>query len=369
MALVLYDFYPLTNGLFHMKRLCLLLPALLFSISLFAHEDDNHTHAPQAPNNINAISNNAGIVVSWDSTSAYNYRVYRNGSEVAQDLSGTTFTDANVAPGLTYKYFITSCNEHGQCSQGSSTAEVQYTGGLATGGEISCPSGSVSTSNLIPLNVVLSDNAILSWIPPVNSVKWNVYQNGAYVDTVTDGVPSYSVGNHVEGDEYYITAIFPNGDISTASEIANFTPAPTDCSAIAADNATLTADLASLQTDYDELAVIAVELETALAEALEVIRTLRLDETETQAALELANLELTGLRVAVASAEDATVEAQGLLATANEDLALCTTDLATANAAVTAAESATAASDALLVIANADLATAQADLATCQATP
>jgi hypothetical protein len=79
------------------------------------------------PTNLIAQAGNRVVNLSWtapDPAGVSGYRIYRDG-QVLTDLSGTTYSDANVSNGVTYQYYVTTlyANPTGE-SAASNTAEA-----------------------------------------------------------------------------------------------------------------------------------------------------------------------------------------------------------------------------------------------------
>jgi len=349
------------------------------------------------PVNLVVVSQPGGVVLNWEQTSsAVSYRVYRDGHEVGSFINGTAWTDTEVSENETYKYFVIGCNANEECSQPSASQSVTYdfTTPIGAGGSTECSVFSGSTANAIPTNVSLDDNDLLTWVPPVNSVKWNVYRNDVYEYTITNGSPSYAVENHVVGNEYYVTAIYPDGSISSPSNLANSVTAPLDCAVIEAANLGLTTAnltlLATLTQTEADLEQAQIDLAAAIAgnSTAQDVLDAQAAQAAAEAALATAEADLAAALLANTGTAQDILDAQALQAAAEADLATAEgtiigleADVATAEAAQIAAETAQANAEAAQLQAEADLltaqqaetaalaalATAQADLATCEA--
>lgn len=86
--------------------------------------------APAAPTNVTGTLNskNTSVTVAWQaSTSANpisNYIVYRNGSKLATVTNGTTYTDATIQSGTTYRYQVQAADNTGETSALSTAVSV-----------------------------------------------------------------------------------------------------------------------------------------------------------------------------------------------------------------------------------------------------
>ena len=302
----------------------------------------------QPPDTVNAIVMAAGVQLSWtDSENATNYRVYRNGLEIVVNLVDSQHLDADVIPETAYGYFILGCDEFGECSEASSPAVHVTTNAVIE----ECPVVGGSTGHDIAQNVTITieglPNPILSWIPPENSVRWNVYRNDLYEFTVVNGIPQYEIQNFVEGDTFYVTSIFADETIGPASALA--TLPPVDC-------AVVQAELSQLQLDHQAF----IEFSAAL---LEDFDALTIEHADLHTANDATLLELQGTQVALTQCEADLVTATDLLTTTQADALAA---IAAAETAQANAEAAQATAEAGEAQALTDLAAALGDLALVQ---
>lgn len=245
---------------------------------------------PLPPDSVNAVpASGSSIAVSWPASTSDNaatYRVYRNGVEIANQIDGLSFTDTDVSDGEVHQYSILACDSDETCGVLTSQVTIEFDA-LASAaampaleGPTECPVVSGSSGNLTASNVTLTpvgDVLRMTWTPPSGTVRWNVYRNDFYEFTVTSGVPAYDIENHIEGSEYYVTAIFADGTIGPRSPLATFdgVAAVVDCVAIQAENDILINENSGLEAQLSTFAasLIALEgqteaLELELAEAL-----------------------------------------------------------------------------------------------------
>lgn len=89
---------------------------------------DPGQYVPDAPTNLQATAGNHEINLSWDVVSgALSYNIKRSTTlggpytQIASELTQTTYVDSNVIIGTTYYYIVTAVNENGE---GSSSNEA-----------------------------------------------------------------------------------------------------------------------------------------------------------------------------------------------------------------------------------------------------
>ena len=72
--------------------------------------------APSAPMNLMSQPGNQQITLTWGVvTGASYYRVYRDGSQVGGDVTGTTYTDTGLTNGTSYSYQVSAVINVGSC--------------------------------------------------------------------------------------------------------------------------------------------------------------------------------------------------------------------------------------------------------------
>lgn len=139
--------------------------------------------APTAPGTVAAAENTPGTVdVSWapaaDNVAVTGYRVYRDGSAVA-DLPGgtTTWADTTAAPAHRHEYTVDAVDAAGNRSALSAPAEITTSG--TDGTAPTAPTGLSAAAS--------ADAVTLSWLPATDNVAVTGYQvlrDGSPLDTV-----------------------------------------------------------------------------------------------------------------------------------------------------------------------------------------
>ncbi|MDP9053957.1 MAG: hypothetical protein M3N93_06590 [Acidobacteriota bacterium] len=84
------------------------------------------TFAPAIPSNVLAVPGTRSIELVWDRNTEKDfagYRVYRNGKKLAEGLTGPTYSDRDVAPGVKYQYQTTAVDTSGNESARSQSVE------------------------------------------------------------------------------------------------------------------------------------------------------------------------------------------------------------------------------------------------------
>ena len=166
------------------------------------------------PQNLVATAqSDSQISLSWRPVdTAIKYNVYRNDEYIDTVTGATTYTDSGLAEGTTYSYYTTAIRDTAtdQFSGKSTLASATTTGGTNPPPNDPPPSGTTPWG--APQNLSASsqsDSQIsLSWSPVDTAIKYNVYRNDQYIDTVT-GATTYTDSGLAAGTtySYYATAI------------------------------------------------------------------------------------------------------------------------------------------------------------------
>ncbi len=161
-------------------------------------------NAPSAP--VNLTGNSTGpysIALSWtappsnNNNAAQTYTVYRNGANIASNITSTTYTDTRIFYGeSTYSYTVVAYNQGGGSGQ-SNTVTV-------TSGLDAPPGLQVSVSPSVPSNNLswLGVSGAASYLVRRSTVSGGPYQTIATVAANT-GFPSYTDSQLSPGQTYY----------------------------------------------------------------------------------------------------------------------------------------------------------------------
>ncbi|MDO5342421.1 MAG: C10 family peptidase [Bacteroidia bacterium] len=125
--------------------------------------------AINAPSNLSASVNGRNVSLTWDAVSgADHYKVYRNGFVIDDNVSGTSFTDSDLAYG-TYDYYVRSVKSDGSYSHASSSvsATVTFDGPVPTNLDASVSGNTVELSWDAPEN----ESAVLKYADSDNSLS------------------------------------------------------------------------------------------------------------------------------------------------------------------------------------------------------
>ena len=185
----------------------------------------------KAPDKVNAVNENAGIVVTWDRVGgAVSYAVFRKDAFGNTEQIGTvngnsnvTFTDKNVQNGATYSYTVIAINSLGE-SKTSDSSNSLY-----------------RWNEAVPATPELYEGGIrVTWSAKSNAEKYVIYrcvdgvwaplaesEKAEYIDkdVVSDKVYSYAVGLVINGStsvvhkptEPQLRYIAPADEITTAN--------------------------------------------------------------------------------------------------------------------------------------------------------
>jgi len=178
---------------------------------------------PSTPTNLNAKElTNGRIVLSWAATKPNeSVRIYRNGREYRTGIYATQWEDDQTVTLSTYIYFVLACDSQGVCSEPSRSQFMIAFYGVHKLNTPVAPRPPVAAEPTAPTELVFSNDddgvARLRWNSPSTAIKWNIYRNDKYAATVSGTDSTFEPEWHVPGDEYYVTAIYRNGQISPRS--------------------------------------------------------------------------------------------------------------------------------------------------------
>ena len=147
------------------------------------------------------------IVLAWNAApGAASYDIYRDGAKFQSGVTGTGWTDGDVACGQTYSYTVSAVNDGGE-------------GALCPPVTVAAPTPPVSTAILTaPANLSVTGlwrgaaSDVLAWTPVPGAVSYTVYQ---YDAVLAAGLtqPSYTLvpGDFMPGLTYTVTATDARG--------------------------------------------------------------------------------------------------------------------------------------------------------------
>lgn len=191
----------------------------------------------KAPTGLSAtVQNNNNVHLTWTAANpATNYRVYKNNTLIAQNVTSTTYTDSNLGTG-TYSYQVSSVYQ-GVESPKSSSVQVTIYPSLsvtATANPSTIPQGNSSTLNA---NATGGNGSYTySWSPTTGLNNANIQSPTATPTSTT----TYTV--HVSS----------NGQTATANVTVNVVKPPTNLTATVQNlnNVYLTWTVANPATSY-----------------------------------------------------------------------------------------------------------------------
>ncbi len=175
------------------------------------------------PSNINTIINGRNVTITWSNVSnASHYRVYRDGTMIANNVQTTSYTDSNVTYG-THSYYVKSVKSDGTMSlkSNSAVADVHFPGPIPTNLQASVNGNDVNLSWQAPA----SENEILQYGngSAINSFG---YDEGTYwahrypISTLSDyaGMAIEKVAFYSHNAGSYTVSIY-KGDIAFPTEL------------------------------------------------------------------------------------------------------------------------------------------------------
>jgi hypothetical protein len=208
---------------------------------------------PNAPNNLQGTASSPySVVLNWtapantNNNAAQTYIVYRNGTLVARNIVGTTWTDTKIYYGeSTESYFVTAVNQGGQSAQ-SNTVTVTTGIDAPPGLQVTVSPGTPS-NNLSWLGV----NGAVNYLVRRSTVSGGPYQTIATVSANTNQqYPSYTdtslspgqtyyyvvaaqdANNVISANSYQVTALSEIFTLSAATSAVNLSSAVTSANTI-----------------------------------------------------------------------------------------------------------------------------------------
>lgn len=153
-----------------------------------------------APTNLTATANGTNIDLSWTaSNTAVSYRVFRNNTMIANNVTSTSYTDSNLNTGTQYCYTVKSNCAGGNISEASNTA-------CATTDDPCNPPTNLTT--------IIEDytNIKLSWTSSSYAESYKIFRNNTMI---ADGITTntYTDESLQEGSYCYtVKSVCSNGE-------------------------------------------------------------------------------------------------------------------------------------------------------------
>lgn len=185
---------------------------------------------PSNPTNLEAVSTNKSITLTWSSvSSASSYKIKRKiatdgeYTEIANNITETTYEDNNLTKGDKYYYVVTAVNEVGESSYSN-----EVMGSLEE----------VKPDSPTDIETIVGDKAVaITWSPIDNAesyiLKRSLTQSGPYSLVAEDiTANTYTDSGLTNGTSYYYVIIAKNAKgesaPSTEIEVVPGTQAPTN---------------------------------------------------------------------------------------------------------------------------------------------
>lgn len=167
---------------------------------------------PPAAPSVTSTPSSGNILLSWSAvTGAVSYSVARSLNSgtgyttIGSVATGTTFTDSNVANGVTYYYVITASN--GSCSSGNSV-------------EVSASPACTPPTAIANLAATSGNSSVaLTWTAPATAVSYQVLRSttsgSGYTLAGSKSTTGFTDTNVVNGTTYYYVVTASNGSCSS----------------------------------------------------------------------------------------------------------------------------------------------------------
>ena len=173
------------------------------------------TTAPSVPAGLTATNRTlTGISLSWsaatDNVGVTGYRVYRNGSVIANPGNLTSYSDASLTPGTNYNYTVAAYDAAGNVSAQSSTLAT------STLPDTTAP----STPGGLTLGTQSGGNIALTWSASTDNVGvtgYKIYRSGTQIATSTTPSGSYPTGSTPGTYSFTVAAVDAAGNTSPQS--------------------------------------------------------------------------------------------------------------------------------------------------------
>ncbi len=170
----------------------------------------------EAPTNLSATASGVSIHLTWTASStATSYNVYRGTTQIASNVTGTSYTDSNLSYSTQYCYTV-----KGNC-QGGILSDPSNQSCATTENPCNAPTG-LTTSIEGYVNVVLN------WNASTYAVSYNVLRNNVVIATGIT-TTTYTDQNLENGNYCYrVTSVCPNGTSDPSSQSCQTIDAPCD---------------------------------------------------------------------------------------------------------------------------------------------
>ncbi len=173
---------------------------------------------PTAPGNLRTTgSTTSSISLAWnastDNVGVTGYNVYRGGSLVTT-VTGTTYTDGNLAAGTSYAYTVRAKDAANNLSDPSNTLNASTQGGNGTPGTPGTPTVTGGTNASISLSWSASSGTVTGY---------RVYEGGTQVAQVTGTSATISGLSACSSHTYTVKAYNANGESAASGSVTGST--------------------------------------------------------------------------------------------------------------------------------------------------
>ena len=184
------------------------------------------------PDNLAATTSSNNVTLTWNPAEyADTYKVYRNNTLIAHDLTETTYTDSNVAPG-TYSYQVASVYQ-GVGSPKSASVATTITAPLSVNAAANPSIIALGSSTLLTATVAGGDNVTYTWTPSETLSDPTAASTNATPTTTTTYTVTVSSGDQTASAQTMVQVVTSPTNLNATTSSENTVELQWDAPALA----------------------------------------------------------------------------------------------------------------------------------------